>query len=396
MIFSLSFYSASGINQVSFKDSITVDGSIYGKSGNLNVCFTMPEGANNVKGIQLKVELPSGFSVYNVSTDLKGWDIDFSANRIILSCGNDYESLENISKFSNGSCQIATLAVNVADGTRVGEYTARIVVEDVSYNNGESGAVNSDATKSKFYYKAKISSLKISGADVAKTFNGLAQTQNITISDGTNLLKNGVDYTVTYKNNINAGKADAIIQGKGYYTDIVNKTFTIKSRSISDAQVSGLSSKNYTGKAITPKPTVKVGSVTLKYGTDYTLSYTKNKLPGKAQIVITGKGNYTGTLKKTFTISLKNTKIKSVSGSSKKLSVKWSKVSSVSGYQIRYSTASNFKGAKTVKATKSATSRTIKSLKAKKKYYVSIRTYVTVSGKTYYSGWASAKSVKTK
>lgn len=39
---------------------------------------------------------------------------------------------------------------------------------------------------------------------------------------------------------------------------------------------------------------------------------------------------------------------------------------------------------------------TIKKLKAKKKYYVRIRTYKTVKKKNYYSTWSGAKSVKTK
>ena len=42
------------------------------------------------------------------------------------------------------------------------------------------------------------------------------------------------------------------------------------------------------------------------------------------------------------------------------------------------------------------TSSTIKKLKAKKKYYVRIRTYKKVNGKTYYSGWSKAKNVTTK
>ena len=50
---------------------------------------------------------------------------------------------------------------------------------------------------------------------------------------------------------------------------------------------------------------------------------------------------------------------------------------------------------KTVKGYK-YTSKKITKLSAKKKYYVQVRTYKTVSGKTYYSSWSSVKSVKTK
>ena len=58
----------------------------------------------------------------------------------------------------------------------------------------------------------------------------------------------------------------------------------------------------YTGSAIKPAPTVKVGSTTLKSGTDYTLSYKNNTNAGTATVTITGKGNYTGTKSVTFKI----------------------------------------------------------------------------------------------
>ena len=71
--------------------------------------------------------------------------------------------------------------------------------------------------------------------------------------------------------------------------------------------------------------------------------------------------------------------------------------SRITGYQIRYSTSSKMTSAKTktVKGYK-YTSKKITKLKAKKKYYVQVRTYKTVSGKTYYSSWSGIKSVTTK
>ena len=80
------------------------------------------------------------------------------------------------------------------------------------------------------------------------------------------------------------------------------------------------------------------------------------------------------------------------------LKVTWKKNSAVSGYQIQYSTSKKFTSAKTVtvKGYKT-TSKTIKSLKAKKTYYVRVRTYKTVNGKKVYSDWsAKALSKKTK
>ena len=73
--------------------------------------------------------------------------------------------------------------------------------------------------------------------------------------------------------------------------------------SIAGATVTGISNKTYTGKAITPKPIVKIGSKTLKEGTDYTVSYKNNVKVGTASLTITGKSGYTGTITKTFKIT---------------------------------------------------------------------------------------------
>ncbi len=97
------------------------------------------------------------------------------------------------------------------------------------------------------------------------------------------------------------------------------------------------------------------------------------------------------TVKKTTLKSAKNAK-------DKKLVVKWKKNTAGNGYQIQYATSKKFaKGNKTKTISKNkTTSYTIKKLKKKKTYYVRIRTYKKVSGKTYYSGWSSVKKVKIK
>lgn len=89
------------------------------------------------------------------------------------------------------------------------------------------------------------------------------------------------------------------------------------------------------------------------------------------------------------------TKIKSIKRAKKSLKVHWKKVKGVKGYQIQYSVSKKFKKAKkiTIKNSK-RTSRTIKKLKAKKKYYVRVRTYSVIKGKKYYSKWSKVKSTK--
>ncbi|MGN0521935.1 MAG: CHAP domain-containing protein [Eubacterium sp.] len=102
--------------------------------------------------------------------------------------------------------------------------------------------------------------------------------------------------------------------------------------------------------------------------------------------------------KKAASITCKATGISKLTAKSKAFTVKWKKPSDqITGYQIQYSTDNKFSNAKTVTVSKSTTtSKTISKLKAKKKYYVRIRTYKKVNGKKYYSSWSKAKSVTTK
>ena len=95
-----------------------------------------------------------------------------------------------------------------------------------------------------------------------------------------------------------------------------------------------------------------------------------------------------------FAASIPTTTITSVKAQSKAFTVKWKKKSSITGYQIQYSTNSKFKkGNKSIKIKNAKTvSKKINKLKVAKKYYVRIRTY---KGKKY-SKWSKVKSVKTQ
>ncbi len=159
-------------------------------------------------------------------------------------------------------------------------------------------------------------------------------------------------------------------------------------------------SYTYNGKVQTPSVIVKDSKgKTLKKNTDYTVTYAKGrKNVGKYTVTIKFKGNYSGTVKKTFTIKPKSTSISKLTPGKKKFTVKWKKqTSQTTGYQIQYSTSSKFKSAKTVTVSKNkTTAKTISKLKAKKKYYVRVRTYKTVNGTKLYSSWSKSKSVTTK
>ena len=145
-----------------------------------------------------------------------------------------------------------------------------------------------------------------------------------------------------------------------------------------------LSAVNYTynGGVKTPSVTVKDSKgKKLSKGKDYTVSYSSGrKNVGRYAVKIKLKGNYSGTVTKTFDIVPKGTSIKKISASKKSFKVYWkAQKKNTTGYEIQYSTAKSFKNAKTVKVSKnSATSQSVAKLSGKKKYFVRVRTNKTV------------------
>lgn len=63
-------------------------------------------------------------------------------------------------------------------------------------------------------------------------YTGEAVIPTITVTDGNRVLKEGVDYTVTYKNNVDEGTATATIQGIGNYHGTANVNFEIRELSV--------------------------------------------------------------------------------------------------------------------------------------------------------------------
>ena len=98
-------------------------------------------------------------------------------------------------------------------------------------------------------------------------------------------------------------------------------------------------------------------------------------------------------------INCKAVSLTGVKADKKSFKAKWETVSGITGYQLQYSTAKSF-SKNTYKtlliSDKKAASKTVKKLKAKKTYYVRIRSYRSVGGVKYYGKWSSALKIKTK
>ena len=222
-----------------------------------------------------------------------------------------------------------------------------------------------------------------------------AVSKHLTANKPDTLTVNGLSGDKTYYVRV---RSYTNVNGKVYYgawSDV--KSIKTANNDITKATVSGISTKAFTGKAITQNVTVKVGNTVLKNGTDYTVSYSNNKKVGKATVKITGKGKYGGVITKTFKINPAKQEIQKLTAKSKAFFVDWAQKGSATGYEIQYATNSKFTSAKKVTITNNKTDKTtVSKLSANKKYYVRVRSYTTVGGTKYYGAWSAVKNVTTK
>ena len=89
---------------------------------------------------------------------------------------------------------------------------------------------------------------------------------------------------------------------------------SVNKKDISSATVSNIKDNFYTGKAHTQDIAVRINEKTLEKDKDYTVKYSNNKEVGTATVTITGKGNYTGTIKKQFKISIAKSSSYTING----------------------------------------------------------------------------------
>ena len=153
----------------------------------------------------------------------------------------------------------------------------------------------------------------------------------------------------------------------------------------------------YNGKAKRPGVVVTDVNGRTIGSSSYTVSYNRDAVSaGRHKVTITFRGNYSGTVTRTYTINPKGTSISKLSKVKRGFKVKVRKqaAKTATGYQVQYCIRSNFRGAKT--KTFRGTSFTVNRLKKKRVYYVRVRTYKKSGRRTYYSSWSAPKAVKTR
>lgn len=208
----------------------------------------------------------------------------------------------------NELTQTVTVTVNGKTLTVGTDYTVSDLTgtEPGSYPVTVAGTGNYTGTVTKSFEiaKADISSAEITYDAGPYGYTGKEWKPEVAVSFNVAALTADTDYTVSYENNINAGTAKIIITGIGdHFTGSTEKTFTINSAEISGCTFAPIADVTYNTKAHTPEVTVAISGRTLEADKDYTVSYDSNINAGTATVTVTGKGNFTGTASKTFTIN---------------------------------------------------------------------------------------------
>ncbi|MCR5419999.1 MAG: hypothetical protein K6E98_03220 [Lachnospiraceae bacterium] len=170
--------------------------------------------------------------------------------------------------------------------------------------------------------KEKSSELIYTGSEIKPEYT-------LTHRDTGEVLREGIDYTVTYTNNVEVGTAKATFTGIGeIYANSGRKrvSFKILRRSFNkinpEVEIVGGDTVTFVKGGVTPEVKVTYGGAQLVKGADYKLIYKNNKKVGTGIIMVKGLNSFSGVYKKQFTIEKQDISNLSVSAKDVKYSVK--------------------------------------------------------------------------
>ncbi len=254
------------------------------QTGTLTVADFFPEGQVPASAqIIVTATPPSGIVTVTTYLDTyKGYILTYIAQ-------------DNITSTSDQTCAVTISSANYQDiqATLTFHPTDKetVTISGLTYTEKtyDGSAIQPTGT-------LKVSGDKVPVNELNVTYTGTGDTTY----NGSDAPTDAGTYQVTYK----------VADSNENYTGQVTYPFTISPKAVTADMIGAIADETYTGSAITPKPVVTDGNTILTSGTDFDFSYDKNINAGKdtATLTITGKGNYTGTASRTFTISPKDIK----------------------------------------------------------------------------------------
>lgn len=251
------------------------------QTGTLTAADFFPEGA-----------VPEGAVISNVNDSFNSdvmnpLTLDQDAGKI------SYITAANITSTTDQACKVIISSTNYEniEATLTFHPTDKmtVTIDGLTYTNKtyDGGVIQPTGT------------LLVTGGNVpANELKVLYEGTGNTTYNGPTAPKDAGTYKAIYK----------VADSNETYTGSVEYAFTIFPKAVTTDMIGTIASQEYTGEVITPTPEVKDGSIKLTSGRDFDFSYDENTNAGKntAILIITGKGNYTGTERKTFTISPKD------------------------------------------------------------------------------------------
>lgn len=243
---------------------------------NPSAVFTAKVYVNMISDDTASWYLPSSYFVFD-GTEHKP-SVHLKVNNKLLTEGTDYEITYDGDLINAGTVKLTV--------TGIGAYTGSV---ETTYNIQKLSMSNASFSVAPAYY---------TGSEV---------TPEVTVTHSGKTLVKDRDFTVTYHNNIEPSSYYNSpwvgIDGIGNYQGYVTKSFTINRADISSCTVTlSDESLTYTGSSLRPTATVKSEDKELTLNQDYYVSYRNNWDAGTASAILTGTGNYTGSVTKDFTI----------------------------------------------------------------------------------------------
>lgn len=248
-----------------------VDGKIYASTGYQAAVDALTKGGEDIANWKIKLAFTK--TTYNGNNKRPTATVTNAAGKVMTK-NVDY-AVKYVNNKDAGIATVTITGIGIYEGTK--STTFNIAPQNIK-----------DAT-------IKVDKATYNGTNENKTKVQIVDKNGLTLKEGT-------DYTLGYSEHANVGTATVKITAKGNYTGTISKDYEIVPRQITEVEAPVLDAKadlTYTGKAITPKVTVKG----LKEGVDFTVSYNNNvNVGGKAKAVVTGQGNYQGSREIEFSI----------------------------------------------------------------------------------------------
>ena len=237
-------------------------------------------------------------SISNGSTTIAASDIILGFDNTAYNCMM-YNGYERIPTVTINGVSNSEFIITASNNIRPGVATLTIT----GTGNNYTGTIIKNYT-----IKANLATYGMISAIADQVYTGYQITPQVTLTCGGNLLNQGSDYTVTYMNNTNVGRATVMASATSdsYYIGSATGSFNI-SNTAGGMEITGYGyAYTYTGYPIAPDVVVTMNGRVLNRGTDYTVTYSNNTNVGTATMTVTGIGSFSGTKTITYQIEAKN------------------------------------------------------------------------------------------